>query len=197
MVLLTPSPTVAVLTTAILALVTMPTLRASTILFLLTVTLHSSLTPAVRPMHLVLPQLLMLLVALLPLSHTTDTTLAIVHHTGDTPVQLVSSQLGTLLPIPLRLRALSRRIVLQPRHLLVTLPPPSPPWSHSKCTNSQLWRLTCIPACLHLFKTRSSQHFLWRLPTHVFLHCLKIPFQCLFIMFQTPVFLGSARLAIL
>jgi hypothetical protein len=110
----------------------MPTLKASTILFLLTATLHFTPTPAVPRMHLALPHPPMLLVARLPLSRTTDTTLAMAHHTGDTPVQLLSSQLGTLLPIPLRLRALSRRIAHPPPRRLVTPPPPSPPWNLSK-----------------------------------------------------------------
>jgi hypothetical protein len=176
----------AVLTMAMaMALVTMPMLRASTILLLPTLTLRSTLTTAAQAMHLALHQPLILLAAQL-LSHSMDTTLRtrlFPHHIGDSQTKLLSSQLTILrhtLHLPLPPAALFRRIV-QPHQLaLATLLLLRPPWNLSeRCTYPQLWRLTCITACLNLFETCPLQHFfILHLHNHVFLHCPKIPTQC-------------------
>jgi hypothetical protein len=163
-----PSLTVA-LTTVTLALVTLRTLRASTILSPLMVILHT-LTAAAHNMHLALPRPSMLLVAPTTPRVITDTTRHTLLSTGDSRAQLLSSQCGMRLLTRHQLQPLSRRIA-PPRPLRQdTLPLSSPQWSLSKCTNLQLCRLTCIPACLHLTETRAWLMFSFlvrRYPNHV------------------------------
>jgi hypothetical protein len=133
---------------------TLRTLRASTILSLLMV-IPRTLTAAAHNMHLALPRPPMLLAV--PMTHraTTDITRRILLSIGDFRAQLLSNQCGMRLLTRHQLQALSRRIA-PPHPLRQDIPPlPSPPWSLSKYTNFQLWRLTCIPACLHLIETRA------------------------------------------
>ena len=159
-----PSLTVA-LTTVTLALVTLRTLRASTILSLPMVILRT-LTAAAHNMHLALPRPSMLLVAPTTPRVITDTTRHTLLSTGDSRAKLFNSQCGMPLLTLHQLQPPSRRIAA-PHPLRQDIPPlSSPQWSLSKCTKLQFWRLTCI----HLIETRAWLMFSFlvrRYPNHV------------------------------